>query len=176
MIFFNVFVIFVVCLKFLFIRHAIAGSINRSLSGDKLIPSEVSDSSPGTDYNRNEALKQESPAGFGIIKTSTDHSFNNFGHYDSDEFDDEHYDEDPGYPDKTAEDLGDYKSTEYEEKHLGEMLDNFGTKLDDHETDGSLPVFLIEPQSTYVVKNRPAVLKCKAAHALQVRFCFYSLF
>ncbi|XP_044267000.1 netrin receptor UNC5B isoform X2 [Tribolium madens] len=34
----------------------------------------------------------------------------------------------------------------------------------------SLPIFLEEPQDSYVVKNRPAVLKCRAAHALKLYF------
>lgn len=37
-------------------------------------------------------------------------------------------------------------------------------------TSDSLPIFLEEPQDSYVVKNRPAVLKCRAAHALKVYF------
>lgn len=48
-------------------------------------------------------------------------------------------------------------------------LDEFVTgKLGAAETGATLPYFLTEPESVYVVKNRPAVLKCKAAHALQV--------
>lgn len=34
----------------------------------------------------------------------------------------------------------------------------------------SLPIFLVEPQNSYVVKNRPAVLQCRAAHTLQIYF------
>lgn len=55
-----------------------------------------------------------------------------------------------------------------DESELGPTLDNFGAKLDGTETGNELPVFLLEPQSTYVVRNRPAILKCKAAHSLQV--------
>ncbi|XP_046664973.1 netrin receptor UNC5C-like isoform X2 [Homalodisca vitripennis] len=33
-----------------------------------------------------------------------------------------------------------------------------------------LPVFLEEPTDTYVIKNKPAALSCRAAHALQVYF------
>ncbi|XP_043272825.1 netrin receptor UNC5B-like isoform X2 [Venturia canescens] len=35
---------------------------------------------------------------------------------------------------------------------------------------GSLPMFLIEPNDSFVVKGRPATLHCRAAHALQVYF------
>ncbi|KAI8127318.1 Netrin receptor unc-5 [Lucilia cuprina] len=50
-------------------------------------------------------------------------------------------------------------------------LDEFVTgKLGASETGVTLPYFLTEPESVYVVKNRPAVLKCKAAHALQLHF------
>lgn len=55
-----------------------------------------------------------------------------------------------------------------DESELGPTLDNFGAKLDGIETGNELPVLLVEPQSTYVVRNRPAILKCKAAHSLQV--------
>ncbi|XP_055637390.1 netrin receptor unc-5-like [Toxorhynchites rutilus septentrionalis] len=36
--------------------------------------------------------------------------------------------------------------------------------------DSALPYFLVEPQSTHVIRNKPAILKCKAANALQVHF------
>lgn len=33
-----------------------------------------------------------------------------------------------------------------------------------------LPIFQVEPLDTYVVKNKPATLQCKAMHALQLYF------
>lgn len=38
------------------------------------------------------------------------------------------------------------------------------------EGGGHLPVFLLEPLDSFVVKNKPATLRCKAAHALEVFF------
>lgn len=48
-----------------------------------------------------------------------------------------------------------------------DQIDSFGEGSD---TTSSLPVFLVEPQNTYVIKNRPAVLQCKASHAFQISF------
>lgn len=53
----------------------------------------------------------------------------------------------------------------------GTLLEEFnGGKLSAAEASNTLPIFLSEPESTFVVKNRPAVLKCKASHALQLHF------
>lgn len=46
------------------------------------------------------------------------------------------------------------------------------SSLDDkiplHTVKDNLPMFLLEPENTYVVKNKPATLKCRAANALKV--------
>lgn len=34
----------------------------------------------------------------------------------------------------------------------------------------SLPIFIVEPQDAYVVKSRPALLQCRAAHTLTMFF------
>lgn len=98
--------------------------------------------------------------------------------------DDEHYDEDDddflsGHnADKNGGGGGshhrdtDESEADYDdESDLGPTLDNFGSKLDGSDAGNELPIFLMEPQSAYAVRNRPATLKCKAAHALQV--CHY---
>lgn len=40
----------------------------------------------------------------------------------------------------------------------------------DDPEPSSTPVFLEEPQDTFIVRNKPATLSCKARHALQVYF------
>lgn len=96
--------------------------------------------------------------------------------------DDEHYeDEDDDFLSGHSADKNgggshhrdtDESEADYEdESDLGPTLDNFGAKLDGSDAGNELPIFLIEPQSAYAVRNRPAILKCKAAHALQV-CCF----
>lgn len=93
--------------------------------------------------------------------------------------DDEHYeDEDDDFLSGHSADKNgggshhrdtDESEADYEdESDLGPTLDNFGAKLDGSDAGNELPIFLIEPQSAYAVRNRPAILKCKAAHALQV--------
>lgn len=41
-------------------------------------------------------------------------------------------------------------------------------KIPIHTAKDNLPMFLLEPENTYVVKNKPATLKCRAANALEV--------
>jgi netrin receptor unc-5 len=55
--------------------------------------------------------------------------------------------------------------------------DNTPTKsTSDHHDESlllnsdALPIFLEEPQDSFVVKNRPATLKCRAAYALKLYF------
>lgn len=79
------------------------------------------------------------------------------------------FNEEEHYYDKSEGDEGDEDSEYDDEEDLGETLD-FGKKLGTEEDDNSLPIFLFEPQSTFVTKNRPATLNCKAAHALELTF------
>ncbi|XP_073951033.1 netrin receptor UNC5B-like [Choristoneura fumiferana] len=43
-------------------------------------------------------------------------------------------------------------------------------KIPLHTAKDNLPIFLLEPENTYVVKSKPATLKCRAANALEVYF------
>ncbi|CAG4976846.1 unnamed protein product [Colias eurytheme] len=73
--------------------------------------------------------------------------------------------------------------------YLEEDYDHEGHKEDDHDnrddadelpslsgdhllqsSTDDLPMFLLEPQHAYVVRNKPAMLRCRAANALQVYF------
>lgn len=45
-------------------------------------------------------------------------------------------------------------------------------KIPIHTAKDNLPMFLLEPENTYVVKNKPATLKCRAANALEVSTIF----
>lgn len=84
---------------------------------------------------------------------------------DDDEFLGEHY-----AGKNTHHDVEESDSEYDEESELGPTLDNFGAKLDGTDAGSELPIFLVEPQSGYIVRNRAVTLKCKAAHALQVRY------
>ncbi|XP_053672733.1 netrin receptor unc-5-like [Anopheles nili] len=46
----------------------------------------------------------------------------------------------------------------------------FGERPEDGLKVEEAPYFLVEPQSTYVIRSKPAVLKCKAANTLQINF------
>ncbi|XP_037956658.1 netrin receptor unc-5 isoform X2 [Teleopsis dalmanni] len=69
-----------------------------------------------------------------------------------------------------VEDDDTFKMKKSNEKVFDSSLDDFVTGSFDAEASNIFPIFLVEPQSSFVVKNRPAILKCKAAHALQVHF------
>lgn len=103
---------------------------------------------------------------------SDGHSHDHHYGFDSNE---DQYDEDDDvlsehYAGKNSHhDVEESESDYDEESDLGPTLDNFGAKLDGSDTGNELPIFLVEPQSGYIVRNRAVSLKCKAAHALQVR-------
>lgn len=140
--------------------------------------------------NSKDVIKVNTPTGIDSSSSSNDNSkkmnknhsqhhstFDQFN-FDSEE---EHYDDDDEsddiddgdfllsehFPEKEDTDDSEYKSADYgDESELGPTLDNFDAKLDGNSNE--LPLFLSEPQSTYVIRSRPAILKCKAAHALKV--------
>lgn len=66
-------------------------------------------------------------------------------------------------------------SGDYTDGFDGDAIDQIESFGDGSDTTSLLPVFLVEPQSTYVIKNRPAVLQCKASHAFQVSCVFLLL-
>ncbi|XP_072940572.1 netrin receptor UNC5C-like [Epargyreus clarus] len=55
-------------------------------------------------------------------------------------------------------------------KNTDEEVLPIDDKIPLHTTKDNLPIFLLEPENTYVVKNKPATLKCRAANALEVFF------
>ncbi|XP_046664969.1 netrin receptor UNC5C-like isoform X2 [Homalodisca vitripennis] len=58
-----------------------------------------------------------------------------------------------------------------EDEEEGDILDSHpGVSGSSDHHSVPLPVFLEEPTDTYVIKNKPAALSCRAAHALQVYF------
>lgn len=60
-----------------------------------------------------------------------------------------------------------HKDDEHEHSHDNDELS--GDHLLQSSTD-DLPMFLLEPQHVFVVRNKPALLRCRAANALQVYF------
>ncbi|XP_041976424.1 netrin receptor UNC5C-like [Aricia agestis] len=84
-----------------------------------------------------------------------------FTHEDAEEDDEESYDYDYD------------KETNYKDSPDATSEENQSVpddKIPLHTTKDNLPMFLLEPENTYVVKNKPATLKCRAANALEVYF------
>lgn len=76
--------------------------------------------------------------------------------------DDEYFDKSEDYQEE-----GDYD----ENSDLDSVFKTFDTKfLEGENSDNALPIFLEEPQNTYVMRSRTAALTCKAAHALELSF------
>lgn len=60
--------------------------------------------------------------------------------------------------------LSDIKPQEEEEE------DDYIPLPENDETIDGLPIFLLEPKNSYVIRNKPATILCRAANALQVFF------
>ncbi|XP_055548298.1 netrin receptor unc-5-like [Wyeomyia smithii] len=97
------------------------------------------------------------------------------GHGDDYDYD---YEEELDHPEENDSRDKDNGGSNHNHDLGGDYTDGFDTDAIDQiesfgegsDTTSSLPVFLLEPQSTYVIKNRPAVLQCKASHAFQISF------
>lgn len=81
--------------------------------------------------------------------------------------------------DKSDIDDSSYHEMDYEEDNseLDLNFDSFGKNIEFPGTAAgkggqgpgeALPIFLAEPQSTFVMRSRPATLTCKGVHALEV--------
>ncbi|XP_049538038.1 netrin receptor unc-5-like [Anopheles darlingi] len=83
--------------------------------------------------------------------------------------DDEDDDDDEDEDDDEEEEDGE---ASYGEDVLppSEAFGTFGGRSGDGLKVEEAPYFLVEPQSTYVIRSKPAVLKCKAANTLQIHF------
>nr|XP_029715149.1 uncharacterized protein LOC109407262 [Aedes albopictus] len=95
-----------------------------------------------------------------------------FGHtattesdYDNDEDEEENSDEGGDFDEDSYGEGGDILPVDGAFESFGKMGGETEVK-----SDSTLPYFLVEPQSTHVIRNKPAILKCKAANALQVHF------
>lgn len=88
-----------------------------------------------------------------------------------DDYDDES-DEETMDPD---EGTSDYKFNSYDEKgEFDPLFENFGEYEKSKGLPNDLsPIFLIDPQNTYIIKGQPATLTCKAAHALSVIIFYF---
>ncbi|XP_045765198.1 netrin receptor UNC5B-like isoform X2 [Maniola jurtina] len=78
----------------------------------------------------------------------------------------------PHHRDYLEEDY-DHESHKEDEHENRDDADELPSLSGDHLLQSStddLPMFLLEPQHAYVVRNKPAMLRCRAANALQVYF------
>ncbi|XP_058449824.1 netrin receptor unc-5-like [Malaya genurostris] len=130
---------------------------NESGANHPLLPGV---SSSGTDSGQNSPVSNVKP----LLGHGSDYDYDYEEELDHPD-DNDSRDKDIGGGSNRNHDLGDY--TDGFDVDAIDQIESFGEGSD---TTSSLPVFLVEPQSTYVIKNRPAVLQCKASHAFQISF------
>lgn len=92
--------------------------------------------------------------------------------HDDNEEEDDDIDEDQIYLDYHYDTKSNYRdpndlSTPKPDIGQSELLP-FGGNIPVHSAKDDLPFFLLEPENTYAIKNKPAILKCKAANTLEV--------
>ncbi|KPJ14921.1 Netrin receptor unc-5 [Papilio machaon] len=78
----------------------------------------------------------------------------------------------PNHRDYLEEDY-DHESHKEDDHDSRDDADELPSLSGDHLLQSStddLPIFLLEPQHAFVVRNKPAMLRCRAANALQVYF------
>jgi hypothetical protein len=70
--------------------------------------------------------------------------------------------------DEEYDDKSDDESIEHEFGSSGDIIGNPDSEDLDKFQDNDVPFFLKEPENEYIVKKKPAVLKCSTKHALKV--------
>lgn len=156
-------------------RSSSDGTVSSTVDPHADLPTKFGDEDDVIAKKHAALLPPEVPSGKnGRGRPKKQHAFG--ADTEEEEYDEENDDElDKGDRDESHYKSGDYgdeleeEEEEEEESELGPPLENFGdVKLDGGATGDQLPVFLLEPQSTFVIRSRAAVLKCQAAHALKV--------
>lgn len=163
-------------------KHSGSTLVSSTINPHADLPTKFGDEDDVIAKKHAAQLPPETPAGAGrkgpLGRIRKEHAFG-VVHTDEDVYDDDEDDEEfgrGGERDESHYKSGDYgdeldedDDDEDEDSELGPPLENFGdVKLDGGETENPLPILLLEPESTFVIRSRAAVLKCQAAHALKV--------
>uniref|UniRef100_U5EYZ9 Netrin receptor UNC5 n=1 Tax=Corethrella appendiculata TaxID=1370023 RepID=U5EYZ9_9DIPT len=140
---------------------------NRKINNDSstptttlLSPSSLSNANSANNNNKHETNKMKNIFG----------EHHHPSNYDDDD-DDDDADISTNYQDKIGKDIIEYDDDMDMDTEVKQpTIDQFGENFDELDNQNALPFFLVEPQTTYVLRNRPAILSCKAAHALRLTF------